>query len=151
MLRISQRRLCYFLICVLLMAGMHTTYVKADSFAERAASIEAAQLYVANTKTASEAQLRAPENVMTQVLVCVVENIDSVRRTVFSRVTNRSSLIRRDLRLPGLLLWALCISYFVLKCWHIEECLCLHEKKYRAALIKYIHDIDGKKRMACLT
>lgn len=154
MLRKSQRRLCYFLMYVLLMAGMYTTYVRADSFAERATSIEAAQLYAvkaANAQRASEAVFRAPDKTVPQSAVCVVESVNPVLRMVIGRTTSRNSLIRRDLRLACLLLWALCMACFILKCRYIEEILCLCEKKYRTALIKYIHDIDGKKRVSCLT
>lgn len=154
MLRKGQRRLCYFLMCVLLMAGMHTTYVKADTFAQRAASLEVVQRYVTKTariQNVTEALLSEPDRVVVQDTVCVVESVNPVLRMVIGRVTSGSSQIRRELRLSCLLLCALCIAYFILKCWRIEEILCLHEKKYRAALIKYIHDIDGKKRIACLT
>ena len=138
MLRKNQRRWCVFLVCILLMAAMHTTYVKADSFAKRAVAVETARI-------------QAPEKLAAQEKVCVVENVRTTLRAAIGQATNRSSSIRRDLRLPTLFLCGLCVAYFILRCWRTEEILCLHEKKYRAALIKYIHDIDGKKRISCLT
>ena len=149
MLRKSQKRWCYFLICILLMAGIHTTYVRADNFAERVASIEAARLYMAGSDTTSIAQLRGTDNNI-QSVVCVVESVNSIVRTVLGRSTGRNVSIRRELRCASVILWAICIACFVLRCCRREEILCLHEKKYRAALIKYIHDIDGKKRIPCL-
>lgn len=150
MLRRHQRRFSYVLICVLLMAGMYTTYAKADSLAGRAASLEAAQLHM-SAKTTMETQLRAPERALTQNVACVVESVNPLFRTVIGRVANRNSTVRRELRLPCILLWAIGTAYFIFNCRHIEEKRCLHEKKYRAALIKYIHDVDGKKRVTCLT
>ena len=147
MLRKSQRRLCYFLIGILLMAGIYTTYVKADNFAERAASLKAARIYAAGTDEAV-AQLRGTDSNI-QSEVCVVENINATVRTILGRLTNRNASIRRDLRFAGVILWAICIACFILRCFQIEEILCLHERKYRAALIKYIHDMDGKKRVPC--
>jgi len=150
MLRKNQRRMCYFLISILLMAGIHTTYVKADNFAERAASIEAARIYTANRDTAPVTHLRgADRNVQTDA--CVVENVNPLVRTVLGRTTSRNISIRRDLRFAGVILWAFCVACFLLRCTQITEILYLIEKKYRAALIKYIHDIDGKKRISCLT
>lgn len=151
MLRKSQRRLCYFLMCILLMAGIYTTYVKADTFAERVASVEATRIYASGAKNASTVQLRGLDKATTSIAVCIVESINPMCRTAIGRAIYRTSLTRRALQLTCLLLCALCIAYFSLRCCQIEEILCLHEKKYRAALIKYIHDMDGKKRMACLT
>lgn len=148
MLSKIRRSLCYYIMCVLLMAGMYTTYVKADSLAERAASIETAKVSVSQ-KRASATQLRgADRNVQTEV--CVVERINPVIRAIIGRVGNRNSSIRRDLRFAGIYLWALCVAIFLLQCCLREESLWLYEEKYRAALIKYIHDIDGKKRIPCL-
>lgn len=151
MLQKSQRRVCYFMMLILLIAGMYTTYVKADNFAERAASIEAARIYAANVETSIITQLRETNWDIAQTEVCVMESVNPLLRVVIGRTSNRISGVRRDLRFAGIVLWALCIAYFILHCFHIEEVLCLHEKKYRTALIKYIHDIDGKKRISCLT
>ncbi len=149
MLRKKQLRLCYFLIGILLMTGIYTTYVKADNFAEHAASTEAARIYAASADATSIAQLKGVDSNI-QSEVCIVESINSVIRTVLGRTTNRNVGIRRDLRFAGIILWAVCIACFTLHCCLIEETLWLHEKKYRVALIKYIHDIDGKKRVPCL-
>ncbi len=140
MLRISQRKLCYIMICILLMAGLHTTYAKADAFAERA--IAAKNVWIQEIKKPDETTPQSP--------VCTVERMNPTIRAVLGQITNRSSSIRRDLRLSGYIYCALCMAFFCLLIWCIEEILCLHEKKYRAALIKYIHDLDGKKRMTCL-
>jgi len=95
-------------------------------------------------------QLSETDRNIIQADVCVVESMNPLSRVVIGRTRNRVSNVRRDLRFAGIFLWALCIAYFILYCCHIEEILCLHEKKYHVALIKYIHDIDGKKRMSCL-
>lgn len=151
-------RLCYFMIVVLLMAGMYTTYVKADDFAERAAAISIIQ-YSENINQTTRHEIKSgtvsvwieknSENVL-QDKVCIVGNANQLIRTVIGRVTSRGYSIRRDLRVLTWFLWGLCVAYFLLNSWKIEEILCLHEKKYRAALLKYIHDKDGKKRMSCL-
>ena len=152
MLRKFQKKLCYFMMCILLMAGMYTTYVKADSFAERAASIKDAQIYAISRQEVSVAQMRAPEKLLAESTVCVVERVNSFARMVIERVSGRSNLTHKDLRLCCIFFfYALCVASFLLCWWKIEELLCLREKKYRAALIKYIHDIDGKKRISCLT
>ena len=150
MLRQSQRSVCYILMFILLMAGMYTTYVKADEIAERAVAMEAAQLYEKTESAVRVIQLQKTDEVLTRS-VCVVENVNPLLRTMLGRITGRSISSRRDLQFYGTLLLALCVAYFVLRCQYEEEILCLHEKKYRAALIKYIHDTDGKKRVACLT
>ena len=149
MLQKNQRKWCYFIVCILLMAGIHTTYAKADSFAERVASIEAANGYMADEKNPSAMLLRGTDRVE-QLAVCVVERINPTIRAVIGRIANRTGSICRDLRFANIFLWAFCVVYFLLQCYLIEEILCLLEKKYRAALIKYIHDIDGKKRIPCL-
>lgn len=150
MLRQSQRSVCYILMFILLMTGTYTTYVKADEIAERAVAMEAAQLYEKAEAAVRVLQLQKTDEALTRS-VCVVESVNPLLRTVLGRMTSRSILTRRDLRFYGMLLLALCVVYFVLRCQYVEEILCLHEKKYRAALIKYIHDMDGKKRVACLT
>ena len=150
MLRKNQCRWCYFMMFILLIVGMYTTYVKAESFAERAASIEAARSYATDIETLSVTQLSETNREIVQAEVCVMENVNPLLRTVIGRINNRINGVRRELRFAGIVLWALCIAYFILRCFHIEEILCLHVKKYRVALIKYIHDIDGKKRISCL-
>lgn len=145
----NQRKWCYYIVCILLMAGIHTTYIKADSFAERVASTEVAKGYTADAKNSSVTLLKGADSVAPSA-VCVVERINPIARSVIGRITNRTGSIRRELQFASIFLWALCVAYFLLQCCLIEEILCLLEKKYRAALIKYIHDIDGKKRVSCL-
>ena len=133
------------------MSGMYTTYIKADSLAERAASIEAAQTYDLREKEVPMAQLKAPEQNVGIATVCILENTSAVLRTIIGRVTSQNSTSRRCWRIVYEVSCALYIVFFCLKCWCIEEILCVCEKQYRVALMKYIHDIDGKKRIACLT
>lgn len=138
MLRKSQRRLCYILSCLLLISGMYMTFEKADSIARHAVASETARI-------------QKPDRMSGQKTVYVVERTGSLLREAVGRVVSRNYSLRRDLRFPSLFLCALCVAYFVLRYWNVEEILFLHKKKYREALIKYIHDIDGKKRMSCLT
>ena len=145
-----QRSICYGLVWMLFLAGIYTSFARAESFAERAASMEAARLYAVAASDEAMSLLTASESEAVQADVCLVENADTSLRAVIGRVTSRSSLMRRDLRVMFLLLCVLYVAFFVLGYRLIEEALCLCEKKYRAALIKYIHDIDGKKRVACL-
>ena len=136
MLRKSQRKLCYIMICILLMYGLYTTYAKADAFAERATVVENVQIQ----------EIQKPDETAPQSPICRVERMNTNLRAVLGQITSRSSFNRRDLKLAGYILYVLCIVVFCLRIWHMEEILYLHEKKYRTALIKYIHDLDGKKR-----
>ena len=138
MLRKNRRRLCWLLACFLLLSGMYVTFEKADSMVNHAVSTEIARI-------------QQPDKASTSVVAYMVERPHSVLRSVADRIVQRNTLSRKDLRLPTLLLYMLCVAFFVLKCWTVEEILYVHEKKYRKALIKYIHDIDGKKRVSCLT
>lgn len=140
MLRKRQRKLCYIMICILLMAGLHTTYAKADAFAECAIAEKSVRIQ----------EIQKLDTATPQSPICRVERLNTNLRTVLGQITSRYSFIRRDLKLAGYIFCALCIAAFCLQVWHIEEILYFHEKKYRTALIKYIHDLDGKKRMACL-
>ncbi len=149
-MRNVQKVLCYFMAWILFLTGFYATYIRAESFAERAASMEAARMYASETNGEIMTQLAGYRNEPVQADVCMVEDMDSSVRAVIGRVTSRSSLMRRDLRVAYLFLCVLCIAFFNLRCRRIEEKLCLSEKKYRTALIKYIHDMDGKKREACL-
>lgn len=151
MMQKIQRRMCLFLVHVLLLTGVYMTYIRAESFAERAASTEAARQYASEWDAGVVTQLTTFPKEQVTAEVCLVESINPAMRTVIGRVTGRSSFVHRDLRVTFLLLCALWIAFFILNCRLIEEILCLCEKKYRTALIKYIHDMDGKKRVACLT
>lgn len=149
-MRNVQKVLCYFLVWVLFLTGFYATYIRAESFAERAASMEAARQYASEWDDGVVTQLTTFPKEQVTAEVCLVESINPAMRTVIGRVTGRSSFVHRDLRVTFLLLCALWIAFFILNCRLIEEILCSCEKKYRAALIKYIHDMDGKKRVACL-
>lgn len=149
MLKKNQRKWCYFIVCILFMAGIYTTYIKADSFAERVASVEIVNSYTLDEEKSMIAVMNEIDRDV-QLSVCVVERMNPTVRTVMGRITNRIGSIRKDLRFASIFLWVLCVALFLLQCCLIEEILCLLEKKYRAALIKYIHDIDGKKRVPCL-
>lgn len=138
MLRKYCHKLYYFLICVLMIAGMHTTYTKANYFADHAVETETAQIQKLDESVSPE-----PE--------CVVERESSVLRVTIGQLRNRGVSIRKYLHISVLFFYGLCVAYFILLLRCIEEILCLHGEKYRTALIKYIHDIDGKKRMSCLT
>lgn len=137
MLRKSRRKLCYIMICILLLSGLYTMYAKADAFAERAKTVECVRMQ----------EIQKPDETTPQSPICRVERINTNLRVILGQITTgRSSFSRRDLKLAGYILYVLCMSVFCLRIWHIEEILYLHEKKYRTALIKYIHDLDGKKR-----
>lgn len=146
-----RRRICYIMMCILLLGGIYGTYTKADSLAQQAASMESACIYMEDKGTQTVERFSKIQSTAADAALCVVERINYVTRAILGRITARSSHVRRDIRFFCLFLWALCAAYFLLKCWCIEEILYLHETKYRAALIKYIHDIDGKKRVSCLT
>ena len=137
MLRKGQRRLCYLLACLLLVTGMYVTFEKADSIAR-------------HTVSAGTARIQEPDETIIQKHEYVVERSKTLLRESVFRTVTRNQSLRRTMRLPVLLLYAICVVYFVLKCFYTEEIISLQEKKYRKALIKYIHDIDGKKRMSCL-
>lgn len=70
MLRKNQRSLCYFMICILLMVGFYTTYVKADIFAERATSVEAARIYVSGESLTYVEWLQKPDEPLAQSTIC---------------------------------------------------------------------------------
>lgn len=163
MLRRNWRRLCHFMICILFITGMYSTYMKADSIAEHAVAASIAQnvqlctngdvitqVERAQTSDVKTAWLQKNNSSVVQEAACVIRNVNPVIRAVIGRTMSHSNSLRRDLRLLTIFLWGICIAYFLLRVWRIEEILCLYEKKYRAALIKYIHDMDGKKRMSCL-
>ena len=149
MLQKKQRKWCYFIVCIMLMAGIHTTYIKADSFAGRVASIEAANSYTAEVQRASVTLLKGTDGVES-LAVCVVERMNVTARALIGRIASRTSRMGRELRFSGVFSEALCEAFFLLQCCLMEEILCLLEKKNRTALIKYIHDIDGKKKISCL-
>ncbi len=149
-MRRSYRILCYFLISILLMAGMYTTYVKADSFAQHASSIEASRQYLSGGKKVAVTQWKSSDKGVVKNIDCVVEKVNPVLRSVLGNVNGRRSLLRGGLRWGYIFLCALFVACFIFRCWSIVERFCLHEKKYRAVLMKYIHDMDGKKRMECL-
>ncbi len=140
MLHKSRRGLCYFLICILFMAGLHTTYIKADTFAERAMTSKQSQIQ--EIKKLDDTVFKSP--------ICRVERIHATVRTVLGQITIRINSGKRELRIFSFICYVLCMLAFYLRIWHIEEILYLHEEKYRTALIKYIHDLDGKKRIPCL-
>lgn len=155
-MRKSQCGLYYVLIMILLMAGMYTAYGNAESFAERAVSMEAVRLYAAEVRGVSEGQQvtiarfeRTEKNVSGNI-VWVSERVNAAVRTLIGRISDRNERTQRELRLLALFLAAFCIAYFTLKCHYAEEWFHTQEKRYRTALMKYIHDIDGKKRMSCL-
>lgn len=137
MLRKKRRGMCSVFICILLMTGMYTVYMKADSAAEHAAVTETVRLQSADDALLSETG-------------CIVERDDTVFRIAAVQVRTRTIFVRKDMRLPILCFYGLCMLCFHLSYGYIEERLWLHEKKYRAALIKYMHDTDGKKKVACL-
>jgi len=97
MMRKSQRRLCYFLMCILLMAGIHTTYAKAESFARQVSSNRAAQQYMMKAESTSAVWLYTQEKNITQSMVCVIENANSELHAVIGRMMSRINLVRRDL------------------------------------------------------
>lgn len=147
MLRRKQRMLCYIVACLLFVAGMYTTYAKADSFAKCAVVVSRAGSAAAN----SVERLVQRSDSTVQEMSYLAPRAQKGVSTMIGRVTSRNSSIRRDLRMPLLFLWGLVLAYFQLRYFGEAEILCLHEKKYWTALIKYIHDIDGKKRIVCLT
>ena len=146
MLRKKQRIWCCVIACILFMTSMYTTYVKADNFAERAAFFELSRLHIAETQEGSVAQLRRNDQVTIQEDVCIVENKTSNVRTLLGRTTSRTTNVRKDLRFVGVLIWASILADFILRHYRIEEILYFHRLEYQESLIKYMHDIDGKKR-----
>lgn len=138
MLRKNQTRLCYILVCFILLAGMYTTYEKVGSIEKHT---------VATHKTT----LQIWDKSASHKTIYVVERAGCVLRESIGRVVQRNQFLRRGLRTLSLFFCALCAECFILKCQLIEEIFPLWEKKYRKAVIKYIHDMDGKKRMLCLT
>ena len=67
----NQRKWCYFIVLILLMAGIHTTYVRADDLAEHAAFMEAAKYCTANGQEQSVTLLKGTDS-MVPLEVCVV-------------------------------------------------------------------------------
>ena len=132
------------------MAGIYTTYARANDFSERAASLKAAQAYMQRMQEMPTTQLRTADKKLIEPGVCVVESSNLTMREVIGRATTRGRQIRGELRLASMFLWAFCTFCFLLLYYRIEVRLWLQEKRYCVALIKYIHDMDGKKRMACL-
>lgn len=122
------------------MTGLHTTYVKVDTFAERVVASKQSQIQ----------EIKKLDDIVFKSLVCRVERIHATAKTVLGQITARTGFGKRELRIFSFICYALCMLAFYLRIWHIEEVLYLHEEKYRTALIKYIHDLDGKKRVPCL-
>ena len=147
MSRKKQRIWCCIISCLILLAGMYTTYEKADSLAKH--------VMIKDSITRDEAE--HVQKVLQTRTLSAREQVYLTSRTtsrfceMLGRLVGRSSLARRDLRLSILLLWGIITAYFLLRYFWEEEVLCLHEKDEWTALIKYIHDIDGKKRVLCLT
>ena len=142
MLRRKQRILCYIFACILLVTSMYATYVKADTIAKHAV--------VSCTNKQSIDRIQAPDNRLMKESVYATARTGSVIRTAIGQVTRRTALGRRDIRVSMLILCGLIVTCFLLRFFVEDELLCFHQKKYQTALIKYIHDMDGKKRMSCL-
>lgn len=158
MLRKNRCRFSCILIMVLILAGTYTIYGNAESFAERAASLEMLRLYEAEGSGASAEQnvsiarfekihKNAAENA-----VWVSERVCLASRMVIGRLSERSGRIDRERCMPGVVRLLLLVIYFRVKChYYIEAWLYVQKKQQCKVLINYIHDIDGKKRMSCLS
>lgn len=146
MLHKKQRIWCFIVACVVLLAGMYTTFQKADSFGNRAIIMDS----TIRDEAESMQKLTQAKNVSMQEQVYLTSRTMTRIGQMFSRFAGRDSSVRKDLRLSLFILWEIITTYFLLRYFQEEDALCLHEKEYWRALIKYIHDIDGKKRETCL-
>lgn len=137
MLQKERKLLCYILVWLLLLAGMYTSFEKVNSMA-------------VHTVSNHKITIQKPDEKTTCKMVYIVERTGSVLREVVGRGMSRNQSLRGNMRLLTIFLYALCVLFFDLKYQVIEEFFDLREKRYRKAIIKYIHDLDGKKRMSCL-
>ena len=142
----KQRIWCCIVACLVLLAGIYTTYGKADSLAKPTAIIGTS----VRDEIKPMQKLMQVGKVSIQECMYLTPQVTNRIGELIGRLTVRSSSIRRDLRLLVPLLLGIITAYFILRYFREEVFLCLHEKEYWTALIKYIHDIDGKKKMACL-
>ena len=147
MLHKKQHIWSFIVACFVLLVGMYTTYEKADSFAKRTIVIDS----TVRDEAQSVQKIIQSKNITVQEHMYLLTGTSGRMSELIRRFTGRTSSIRRDLRLSLLVLWGIITAYFLLQYFQEEEILCLHEKEYWRALIKYIHDIDGKKRLSCLT
>ena len=146
MLHKKQRIWSLLVACFVLLVGMHSTYEKADAFVNQSIVINS----TVRDETQSVQKMIQSKNVSVQEHMCLLTGTSGRTSELLSRFTGRTCSIRRDLRFSLLVLWGIIAIHFSLKYFQEEEILCFHEKEYWMALIKYIHDMDGKKRLACL-
>ena len=145
MLHKKQRIWSFVVACFVLLVGMYTTYEKADSFANHTIVIDS----TVRDEAQSVQKIMQSKNISVQEHMYLRTGTSGRMSELIRRFTGRTSSIRRDLRLSLLVLWGIITEYFLLQYFQEEEILCLRKKEYWTALMKYIHDIDGKKRMTC--
>lgn len=156
-MRKSRCRISGVLVMVLLMTGIYTIYGNAESFAERVASLEMFRLYeeaksgVQKGQEAVAARFERTEQNTVENTVWVSERVSTISRMVIGRLSERSGRMNRERRMLNVVWLILLVTCFRFRCHsYIAAWLHAQEKWQREVFINYIHDIDGKKRTACL-
>ena len=126
---------------------MYMTYEKASSFAGYVIVNER----LAKENTEHVQRLVRPSHVSTAGNLYLAPRTANRIGETLGQLRSCNNPLRRDTRLSVLWFWVVIAAYCLVGYFTEEEQAGILKEDDRTSLIKYIHDIDGKKRMLCLT